>query len=248
MALELEQRAPAELQSACQSEHTVTQLCSTTLVSIADSADTVAMGQSSTEHGPSELDTALEELDRLTGCAQLERPVSPLVEPEDPRRDPSPNWDHWYNAIGKRERRQLLTFMAPARRPGDMRRPGIALDELASDLFCSVDTALECWRGACQDIRRARDRSRRAARTAAEQLEDSSSELYADEWERFEAEQLRRGALDILGPQELAAKRGVSVAVIHQWRRRGKLPPADLIVSGVPLWHVDTLELEGVLQ
>jgi hypothetical protein len=42
---------------------------------------------------------------------------------------------------------------------------------------------------------------------------------------------------ELLGPQELAAAYGVSVALIHQWRKRDKLPPAWRVISGVPLWH-----------
>lgn len=187
-----------------------------------------------------ELDNALAELDQLMGAEQLARPCHPLAEPGDGRRDPSPVWDYWYETIPRRERAELLGFMAPA-------GGGISLDQLAGELFCSIDTACETWRGACQAVRTARRHARTAARTVAEQLADPTSDLYAAEWEQFDAEQLRRAELAILGPQELAEQLGRSPAVVHQWRRRGKLPAADLIVSGVPLWHVDTLKGAEIL-
>jgi hypothetical protein len=187
-----------------------------------------------------EVDRALAELDQLTGCEQLARPVHPLVEPEDRRRDPSPIWDYWYGAVPRRERRELLTFMAPA-------GGGIRLDQLAGELFCSIDNAFSYWRDAVQAVRRARAHARTAARTHAEQLADPTSELYADEWEQFDAEQLRRAELDIYGPQELARDLAITTALVHQWRKRGKLPPADLTVSKVPLWHVETLKGAGIL-
>lgn len=193
------------------------------------------MGQSSTE----ELATAVAELERLTGCEQLARPAQPLAD--DGRRDPSRLWDAWYGEVSVRERRELLGFMAPA-------GGGVSLDQLAGELFCSIDTAFACWRDACQAVRTARAHARTAARTAAELMADPMSDLYAAEWEQFDAEQLRRGAGTIWGPQELAKAEGITIAAMWKRRERGKYPPADLIVSKVPLWHVETLEDAGVIE
>ncbi len=186
-----------------------------------------------------ELRAATAELDQLMGAELLARPSDPLGDPgAGGRRDPSPMWDYWYEAIGVAERRQLLAFTGPG---------GIALDQLAGELFCSVDTALGVWREACQAVRTARRHARTAARTVAEELADPTSDTYAAEWEEWDAERMRASALAIYGPQELAKDLSVQVGTVHQWRKRSKLPPADLVISGVPLWHRETLEVAGIL-
>lgn len=41
---------------------------------------------------------------------------------------------------------------------------------------------------------------------------------------------------ELWGVEDLARELGVSPALVAQWRRRGKLPDPDYVVSGRPIW------------
>jgi ParB family chromosome partitioning protein len=52
---------------------------------------------------------------------------------------------------------------------------------------------------------------------------------------------------ELYGPQELADLLGLSVAAVHQRKKRGKLPQPDLTVSAVPMWRRGTLRAAGMV-
>lgn len=46
----------------------------------------------------------------------------------------------------------------------------------------------------------------------------------------------------ILSYRDLAKRWGIREATLRQWRRRGKLPEPDLVVSGSPAWKLETIK------
>jgi hypothetical protein len=49
-------------------------------------------------------------------------------------------------------------------------------------------------------------------------------------------------SLTLLGPAELAEFWGVTRGAIRQLRRRGQLPRPDLVLSGMEVWTLATIE------
>lgn len=48
-------------------------------------------------------------------------------------------------------------------------------------------------------------------------------------------------ALDVVGLKEVAQRLGVEERTASMWKWRGLLPPADGIVSGLPVWRWSTI-------
>lgn len=46
----------------------------------------------------------------------------------------------------------------------------------------------------------------------------------------------------LLGAGEVAELLMVERETVHQWRRRGRLPEPDIIISGRPAWRRDRIE------
>ena len=126
------------------------------------------------------------------------------------KRDPSPVWDTWYEEFSSTDRRRLAPFMGGA----------VAPDVLASNLGLTVDAAMWQWRSSC-----------------LAELKSLAYDPLFDDYAAAEAAADDEADAELLGPQELASFYGVSAQLIAQWRRRGKLPPAWRVVSGVPLWR-----------
>jgi len=151
------------------------------------------------------------ELDRIMGADRLARPHAVAG-----RRDPAPEWDTWYEEFTSTDRRRLVAFTVAD--------GGVAPDVLATWLGTSVDDAMWQWRQA-----------------ALAELKSLQHDYLAQDRDQEEAALLAAADAALLGPQELAAACGVSPAVIHQWRRRERLPQADLVISGVPMWYWRTI-------
>lgn len=47
--------------------------------------------------------------------------------------------------------------------------------------------------------------------------------------------------LGLVGAQEIAARLGVAVGTVHQWRHRGILPPADFRLGMGDVWKWATI-------
>jgi hypothetical protein len=155
------------------------------------------------------------ELDRLLGADRLARPLRPLGEGTAGSRDPSPTWDAWYS-LPLTQRRRLLRYMAPAGQ-------GLSLDDVAQLIGAgSLDDALEKWARACS-----------MARGDGWDVPD------VDEWAAADAQ--AESDAELYGPQELAARLGISVNTLHRRRHRGALPPADMTISKVPIWTGQTV-------
>src|SRR5438309_12086450 len=53
---------------------------------------------------------------------------------------------------------------------------------------------------------------------------------------------VQRSSDPIVGQQEIARGLRVPPNTVHQWAKRGQLPPAEGMVSGAPAWHWSTIE------
>lgn len=161
------------------------------------------------------------EHDRIMGGDHLARPLYPLggTGRTDGRRDPSPQWDHWYEGFTLSQRRVLLAFT---------REGGLRPEELAGELGCTIDEALERWARACQ-----------MARQRTEPVRDVDAGL-AD-WAAADAQ--AQADAELYGPQELAARWQCSVPALWKRKERGRTPAPDMTISGVPIWTGETLRL-----
>ncbi|MGA9527147.1 MAG: hypothetical protein WBS24_03415 [Terriglobales bacterium] len=91
---------------------------------------------------------------------------------------------------------------------------------------------------------RLQKRTRARATATAAQL----SRTEADDWEETDRARARADVLaELYGPQELAAILSTTTQNVHQLKSRGKLPPADIVVSKVPMWHAETLRTAGLM-
>jgi hypothetical protein len=77
-----------------------------------------------------------------------------------------------------------------------------------------------------------------SAARASRQRYTASLDPLSDEWD---LEPLDEPDDTLLGPDELAELLQVQRATIRQWRARGILPPADLELSGLPIWRHATV-------
>lgn len=134
------------------------------------------------------------------------------------KRDPSPLWDDWYEDFTPTERRQLAPFMGGAVSP----------DTLATWLHCSVHEAMQQWKTACL----------LTLRTVNPWVEKARAQARDDD---------RVSPSDLMASHELAAYLGVETNTVAQWRRRGKLPVADLILTGTEIWTRQTIDASGLV-
>lgn len=151
------------------------------------------------------------EIARLMGDAKLARPTP--VRGRDGRwsRDPGGEFD-WFYALELSEREYIS-----AKHMGGHLGP----DELADLAGTDIDSAMDAWLSV---VRIARSR-------CVDPLED---DYYASESDAV-------SLADIVGPQEIARLLSVQVNTIHQWVKRGVLPFAERVISGVPLWSSSTI-------
>jgi hypothetical protein len=157
------------------------------------------------------------ELERLMGTDRLARPLYPLASDGTAgKRDPSPTWDAWY-CLSLTERRRLVRYMAPAG------ASALSLDQMAALIGAgSLDDALSTWARACNMARG-----------------QGWDAIDADEWAA--ADRQASEDAELYGPQELAARWGISVPALHQRRHRGACPTEDMTISKVPIWSGQTV-------
>lgn len=162
------------------------------------------------------------ELARMMGGDRLARPAYPLAaDGTAGRRDPSPSWDPWY-CLPLARRRSLVRYMAPA---GD--RGGLLLDQVADLIGAgSLEEALARWAAACT-----------MARATDAGWDLTPAEI--DDWAAADA--LASSDAELYGPQELAARWGISTPALAKRKERGQTPAPDLTISKVPIWTGETI-------
>lgn len=166
------------------------------------------------------------ELERLSQGWALELPVKGARE-----------WE-WFYALPRSDQAWIRGSYCSAAKgslsPNDIAdQNGYGLD---------IDQAMDRWLQAARLERR---------RYAKELVAATSLDPLANDW-AAEEEQAERDAL-LMGPHELAAETGLTVANVLQRRCRGKwsreirFPEADFNVSNVPIWERRTLRLAGIV-
>lgn len=154
----------------------------------------------------------------MSDVEKLARPAPVRSRGGQWRRDPRAEWD-WYYALEPSLRSWISrNLMAP---DGERGQAPDQLAELAH--FDYVEDWAAALVQAAEVVRAARGRN---------------VDPLAAEWEDYAAESATD---DLVGPDEVAELLQVTRNALAQWRHRGQLPPADLVLSGMDIWHERTI-------
>lgn len=159
------------------------------------------------------------DVERLMGDGCRMRPPQPVRTRQGQwRRDPGAEWD-WYYQLEPSLRSWISrNLMVPA--DGDGEPPDVMADLAGFDY---VDDWAAALVESAEMVRNAQGRN---------------VDPLSAEWEDYAAE---AATDDLVGPDEVAELLQVSRNAIAQWRHRGQLPPAELTISGMPIWHERTI-------